>query len=91
MFIFRKQGSKKGLFPFRFCDEEHNLKFLLNIDGKKNFKLYVQGQPFETFPVRLYPIKISDSDDDSNRYFAGDIELNDVEFEDEMTWRTEDF
>ena len=41
--------------------------------------------------MRLYPIKISDPDDDSVRDFVGAIKLNDVEFQRELTWRTEDF
>ena len=53
--------------------------------------LDVLGQPFETLPLRLYPIKISDPDDDSNRHFSGYIELNGVGFEREMTWDTEQF
>ena len=86
-----KQGSNKGLFPFKFYDETHNLKFNLEIDEKKNFLLDVQGIPFENLPVRFYPIKISEADNDSDRHFTGWIYLNEVEFESEMTWQTELF
>ena len=51
--------SNKGLLPFQFVDEEHNLKYSLDVDlGNKVFVLDVQGLLFETLPFRFYPFKL---------------------------------
>ena len=83
------------MFPFRFVDEAHSLKFSIDIDNKMNFTLKVNNKAFKDLPLRLYPIRVTDHGDVDDHKVQGLITLNGVEleFDRHMTskWETEYF
>ena len=64
-----------------FIDVEHNLKFKIDIDKKKNLTLEVNFQAFEDLPLRLYPIRIANHGDIDDKQVQALITLNGVEFD----------
>ena len=79
------------MFPYRFVNEEHNIKFAIDIDNQKNFILDVNGQAFGSLPLRLYPIKLTDPGDVEDKKVETTLRLNDVEFESQMILEVEHF